>query len=117
MAAVFPVKDLERATAHYDRLGFTVRRYTGSVPYAFAVRDKVEIHLAEAAHLRPKRNTSAIYLYVDDADALYAEWQSRDVAGRLVAPVDTDYGLREGAAIDADGNLVRFGSPMSSDIN
>jgi hypothetical protein len=52
-----------------------------------------------------------VYLYVSDADALYAQWRLARVAGRLVAPVDTDYGLREGAHVDRDGNLLRFGSP------
>jgi hypothetical protein len=29
-----------------------------------------------------------------------------------VAPVDTDYGLREFAVVDPSGNLVRVGSPL-----
>jgi hypothetical protein len=33
---------------------------------------------------------------------------------RTGAPVDTDYGLREGWHIDPDGNLLRFGSPIAS---
>jgi hypothetical protein len=33
---------------------------------------------------------------------------------RTGAPVDTDYGLREGWHIDPDGNLLRFGSPLAS---
>jgi hypothetical protein len=28
-------------------------------------------------------------------------------------PTDTDYGLREGAHIDPDNNLIRFGSPLA----
>lgn len=34
--------------------------------------------------------------------------------GRFVAPVDTDYGLREGAHVDADGNLLRYDSPLTT---
>jgi hypothetical protein len=30
----------------------------------------------------------------------------------LHEPVDTDYGLREFAHVDPDGNLLRVGSPM-----
>jgi hypothetical protein len=33
---------------------------------------------------------------------------------RTGAPVDTDYGLREGWHIDPDGDLLRFGSPLAS---
>ena len=31
---------------------------------------------------------------------------------RLMAPWDTDYGLREFALVDPNGNLVRVGSPL-----
>jgi len=44
-----------------------------------------------------------------DADALYDEWSD---IGDTRAPVDTDYKVREGAHIDPDGNLFRFGSPL-----
>jgi uncharacterized glyoxalase superfamily protein PhnB len=53
-----------------------------------------------------------VYLYVDDAEALDAEWDGARVEGRLIAPTDTEYGLREGAHVDPDGNLLRFGSPI-----
>lgn len=34
--------------------------------------------------------------------------------GRTVAPADTDYGLREGAHVDPDNNLLRFGADIAS---
>ena len=43
------------------------------------------------------------------ADAVAARWAG---IGRTGAPVDTVYGLREGAHVDPDGNLLRFGSPL-----
>lgn len=110
LSPVFPVRDLNLALDHYAKLGFMVRRYEGSDPYAFAERDGIEIHLAQVEDLVPSRNMSAVYLYVDDADALFAEWSEAGVEGRLVAPTDTSYGLREGAALDRDANLIRFGS-------
>ena len=48
---------------------------------------------------------------VPDADALAARWAG---TGRTTAPVNTGYGLREGAHVDPDGNLLRFGSPLPS---
>ncbi len=62
--------------------------------------------------LIPERNLTAIYLYVDDADALYDEWNGAGIDGRVVAPSDTSYGLGEGACLDRDANLIRFGSPI-----
>lgn len=95
---------------HYEKLGFSVRRYEGAEPYAFAERDGIELHLGQVDNLNPRTNMSAIYLYVSDADALYAEWKNAGVDGRLVQPTDTSYGLREGACLDPDANLIRFGS-------
>ena len=109
-AAVLPVRDLAAALTHYRDLGFEVEAFDGA-PYGFARRDEVQLHLSELAGLDPAASLTSVYLYVDDADALAAEWEGV-AGGRLVAPVDTTYGLREGAHIDPDGNLLRFGSPL-----
>ncbi|WP_377267301.1 bleomycin resistance protein [Peterkaempfera sp. SMS 1(5)a] len=107
-AAILPVGDPTTAAAHYGALGFTVDR---SGPYyAFARRDEVTLHLAAVDRIDPGTSNSAAYLYVSDADALAAEWSGAGVAGQLVDPVDTPYGMREGAHIDPWGNLLRFGS-------
>jgi hypothetical protein len=114
-APVLPVKDVAAALAHYEKLGFTARRYAeddGRGPvYGFLERGPVELHLARVLDLDPKTNTSAVYLYVDDADALLAAWRAAGVGGRFADAVDTPYGLREGAHVDVDGNLLRVGSP------
>ena len=36
-----------------------------------------------------------------------------ETGSRLMAPNDTDYGLREFALVDKSGNLIRVGSPLS----
>ena len=114
VSPVFPVRDIDLAVEHYRKLGFTVRRYEGPDAYAFAERDGIEFHLAQVNDLKPRRNMSAVYLYVDDADALYREWSGADLDGRLTEPRDTSYGLREGACLDRDANLIRFGSGSPS---
>ena len=50
------------------------------------------------------------YVYVDDADALLAEWRAAGVEGRFEDAYDTEYGLREFCHVDPDGNLLRVGS-------
>lgn len=65
--------------------------------------------------LDPMLTTSAIYFYVNDADALFAEWRASGVSGQFHEPQNTEYGLREGAHVDLDGNLLRFGSPVASE--
>jgi hypothetical protein len=111
LAAIFPVRDLGAALEHYGRLGFSVRAYSGG-DYGYADRDGVHLHFSAVPDLDPTTTTSAVYVYVDDADLLYKEWRSSGVSGQFFAPHDTEYGLREGAHIDRDGNLIRFGSRL-----
>jgi len=113
VAPVFPVADVMRAMEHYRELGFEVTSHDRGTDYAFANRDEVWLHLSRVDGLDPSTTTSAAYLYVADADALAAEWHATGAEGRFVDPVDTDYGLREGAHVDPDGNLLRYGSPLA----
>jgi hypothetical protein len=113
VAPVLPVADLERALTHYQALGFGTGRHI-SGGYGYAHRDGIQIHFSVVAGHDPAGNTAGAYLHVADADALHARWAAADVAGTLTAPTDTDYGLREGAHVDPDGNTVRFGSPIPS---
>ena len=82
MAAVLAVRDLRAALEHYRRLGFDVRAYEGG-GYGYAARDGADFHFNVFSRLDPRENTSAVYLYVDDADALYAEWRTSGVTGQF----------------------------------
>jgi hypothetical protein len=117
VAPVLPVRDVAAALEHYRRLGFEARAYDEAGPhgpiYGFLCRSGVDVHLTRFAELDPHANTSALYLYVADADALHREWTDAAVPGRLTSPADTPYGLREFAHIDPDGNLLRVGSSIS----
>jgi catechol 2,3-dioxygenase-like lactoylglutathione lyase family enzyme len=115
VAPVLPVGDIVRAADLYRGLGFTVERYAGAEPYAFAQRDDVQLHLAQAANIDALSSMVSVYLYVDDAEALYAEWSAANLPGHLHRAKPTAYGLLEGGYVDPDGNLLRFGSPLSSD--
>ena len=105
---VLPVRNLDAALDHYGRLGFDVRRYEGG-GYGYATRDGVQLHFSHSQHHDPETTATVLYLYVDDADALYAEWRDADIPGGVRAPIDTDWRMREGTHIDPDGNLIRFG--------
>lgn len=110
IAPIFPVRDLDLAMAHYRRLGFAVRRYPPG-GYGFASRDGVEIHLGVVSDAGG--GTSAAYLFVEDADELAAQW--RAAGAKVDGPHDTEWGQHEGATIDPDGNVIRFGSPIRHD--
>jgi hypothetical protein len=107
IAPIFAVHDLEMAMGHYRRLGFSVRAYEGG-GYGYAARDGIEIHLGVVSP--GDRRTSSAYLFVDDADDLAAEWHSAGV--QVHPPEDTRWGQHEGAVVDPDGNVIRFGSPI-----
>ena len=55
--------------------------------------------------------TSSAYLFVDDAEDVAEAWRSAGV--HLHSPEDTEWGRHEGAVVDPDGNVIRFGSAMT----
>ena len=113
---ILPSRDLRETLAFYEALGFHNR---GADPeawdYLVLRRGDVWLHFALQVELDPLTTASGCYVYVDDADALFAAWQTQveaDAASgsRIVAPVTTDYGMREFAVIDRSGNLLRLGT-------
>jgi hypothetical protein len=107
IAPIFAVRDLNVAMAHYERLGFATRAYHDG-RYGFATRDGIEIQLG-VVPVEDQRVTSA-YLFVDDAATLAEAWRAAGV--EVHSPQDTEWGQHEGAVVDPDGNVIRFGSPM-----
>jgi catechol 2,3-dioxygenase-like lactoylglutathione lyase family enzyme len=107
ISPIFAVRDLAVAMEFYRRLGFNVRAYAGG-GYGFASWHGLEIHLGVVPD--DDRRTSAAYLFVDDADSLTAAWRSAGV--EVHPPQDTEWGQHEGALVDPDGNIIRFGSPI-----
>jgi uncharacterized glyoxalase superfamily protein PhnB len=111
---VFRVVDVARAVAHYQRLGFKTELHDET--YAFANLGNLTLHLAQDGGdgwpgYHPDRHmTSVLYLHVEDADRLTADWRAAGVT--VEGPRNEDYGKREAQHVDPDGNLIRFGSPI-----
>jgi len=110
---VFRVSDVARAVEHYQRLGFNTEYHDET--YAFAHFGRLTVHLARDdvgawPGYNPERHmTSVLYIHVEDADRLAADW--RAVGATVDGPRVEDYGKREGQHVDPDGNLIRFGGP------
>lgn len=111
-APILVSSDVRSSLERYRALGFMVSPHEDGRQYGFLRRGEAWLHVGYAPDLDPLTSLVSAYLYCDDADALHAEWSTSGVAGRHVPPVDTDYGLREGAYVDPDGNLLRYGSPL-----
>ena len=111
-------RDLSETLAFYERLGFENR---GAPPeewdYLIIGRGGIELHFSEDASVDPLSTASMCYLYVDDARALFEEWADLvepdpPTGSRITAPMDAEYGMREFAVVDRNGNLLRVGSPL-----
>ncbi len=96
---IFGVKDLHQVLAHYESLGFATRAHAEGDEYGFAGRDRIGLHLAADPDHGPAAGAGA-YLFVEDADALYAEWSRPGIGGITHRVKDTDYKLREGSHVD-----------------
>jgi catechol 2,3-dioxygenase-like lactoylglutathione lyase family enzyme len=122
-----PVRDAAAAVAFYrDRLGFEVLHHDGG--FAVLCRDEAVLHLWESGdetwrdredlRERPVQTgaesfiagTASCRIMAAGVDDLYDELRAKDV----LHPVsrdgieDTDFGTREFATLDLDGNLVTF---------
>ena len=121
-----PVRNAEKAVDFYrDRLGFDVLHYDGG--FAVVARDDAVLHLWEAGDESwsergtvegPIRSgaesfiagTASCRIGVEGVDQLYEEMRKTDVLHPVSkeGAENTDFGTREFATIDLDGNLVTY---------
>lgn len=119
-AAILFVRDVV-ASAHYfrDRLGFTFDRIWGEPPgFVILQRDQCRLMLQQAPaghaivpHWRVVSSMWNVYFWVDDADALFAEFKRRG------ATIDYEignkpYDVREFGVRDLDDHDIAFGTPL-----
>jgi hypothetical protein len=119
VAPGIPTTDMARTIDHYQRLGFTFSVPGSAAPpteasFALGERDGVQLHFALKPDHDPSRTATWVYISVEDADELSAEFDASG-AGQGRTPRDTDYKTRELAHIDPDGNLLLFGSRLRED--
>lgn len=114
VAPILPSRDLAATSGFYSRLGF---KEAGLWPgeYLIVMRGEVGLHCFHSPDTDPFTSIAGCYLYVADADALFAEFERLALPTSGIprlhgAPKDSDYGLREFALVDSDGNLLRIGS-------
>ena len=121
-----PVRDVAKSIEFYrDKLGFEVLHHDGG--FAVVGRDEAVLHLWEAGDEswrerdsieQPVRSgaesfiagTASCRIRVEDVDGLHAELAAAHVLHPASSDgvTDTDYGARDFATLDLDGNLVIF---------
>ena len=97
------VADAEASASWYARLGFEIEwthRFAEGLPlFIGIVNDGARIFLSE--HTGDARPDTLLYLYVDDIDVVAREFD--------VDVDEAEYGMREIALTDPDGNRLRVG--------
>jgi uncharacterized glyoxalase superfamily protein PhnB len=118
IAPLFFTTDIPDTLAYYkDKLGFEcVGTWQDPPVYAIVTRDQHAIHFRYAEP--PTANANKYedelldaYLFVEDADALYAEYAARGVKFTR-GPADMPWRSREFVVKDCDGRLLAFGSNL-----
>lgn len=116
IAPQFFTTDMQATLDYYrDKLGFDCLSTWQDPPfYAIVVRDQHRIHfrLADPPTPNPDKYADELldaYLFIEDADALYAEYAARGVEfSRSLANVP--WHKRESVVKDCDGRLLAFGA-------
>lgn len=119
---IFPSSDFDATVAFYSHLEFSESARYGDYYLIVGHPIGLELHFF-SANVKPRSNDHNAYARFDsleELDALFARWNGfantpafarvAGKIGRLHAATDTDYGMREFAVVDHDGNLLRIGS-------
>ncbi|MFN7934056.1 MAG: VOC family protein [Bryobacteraceae bacterium] len=116
IAPQFFAINIPATLAYYkDKLGFECLSTWMDPPvYAIVARDQHAIHFRCAAPPVPNPDKYAdelldAYIFVADADALYAEYAAKDVEFTRELG-NTPWEMREFVVKDCDGRLLAFGS-------
>ena len=115
VSPIFPVPDIEKTAAYYERLGFRAALYLDAKEkHACLYMGEAEIVLTESGGRAALPNRVQYgygydaYLYARNPRALYGEFLKKGV--KIVRPLnETDYGNLEFVIEDADSRWVAFG--------
>ena len=116
VAPILMVADVPASLAYWhDKVGFTAETWGDPPDFAILTRDGARIMLSQAPagttiipNWRVREKTSNVYVWVDDAKALYEELKGRG------ATIDWDlyeapYGVLEFGIQDLDDQDIAFG--------
>lgn len=107
---ILKVADAARSVEWYTRLGFEMEfehRYSEEFPaYVGIMQNGSRLHLSE--HVGDATPDTLVYMYVDDVDAVAAEFQ---------VEVEEEAWAREVQLTDPDGNRLRIGTRIEAEVS
>jgi hypothetical protein len=96
-----------------EKLGFTVDTAVGKEPrFAMLCRDDITVMLACKSMIPWPHKGWAVYVWVNDVDALAAEFKTRHLALKC-GPTVKEYGCKEVEVLMPDGRTIAFGQAIS----
>ena len=111
IAPRYVVRDLERAFAFYERLGFRTADY-GSI--AIIDRDGVELQFNHDPDMAPGGHF-VCYIMVTESEALYQHYLQNLPSGYVRSPLTlTEYGTQEFWVCDPFNNILIFSEPLDA---
>ncbi|MEM1287377.1 MAG: VOC family protein [Pseudomonadota bacterium] len=113
---VLPSRDFDVTANFYGRMGFEVGYRNDG--YLVLARDGSELHFFRHPDHDPDTSDHGAYLKPHDAASFSAALEKLDIpniegqAPRFIPAEDKPWGMHEGAIVDPDGSLLRFGHEL-----
>ncbi len=109
IAAMLPVRDIEKSYNFYNQVFGFERVFENGNPVGFVIleKDNAELHLTlQPSHKAPPFNVA--HMLVSDAETAYQRCQRE--GGRIIRRLENkEYGLKAFVFADLDGNRIDVG--------
>ena len=118
-APYFPVPDVERSVAHYERVFGFRREYVAGTEFGIVSRDGLPVmfrRVAEPALISQNEKQGGswdAFFWVVDAKALHAELKASGADVVYGPMVQESYQMLEFAVRDGDGYVLGFGEALA----
>jgi diamine N-acetyltransferase len=116
---ILPCRSVAATVAFYGRLGFEGGTHETDARYAILRRGPLELHFFVFEDLVPADSYAGCYLRVADVEGVHRAFAEAELpsAGipRMDALEDRQWGMREFAVVDPDGNLLRIGQDVAQE--
>jgi len=112
-ATIFSVSDLELSVKYYvDTLGFTIDWRYGTIIGLKYGNVLLQISAPSVGTNRKATGEGNVYIFCDEVDQYFHDITAKG-AFILVGLADREYGMKDFAIRDPDGNILSFGKEIT----